>query len=319
MLEYDEDHTTALKKGLSVEPHLKLSANSEYQIKLHQLFPYMKHGNQLPLFLLPSERVQVQIFWTDALTNRLALSGSQDAQAGESLNIKKTSCKLIADYVFYDGETMEQFRQEASKGLTFEYFDYRLSKQSLDNAQVLNNVRNVGGNGMVVNKVLYAYENPNRDCTSLVGQFGAVGMEVDGSSVKDLESNLFMNSEFLYPQFVNNHARHFHNLKEASGMIPFITREAYSGQGANGLCSDAELLFEGRTQSTELAKNFFWNGFLTANLNKRVDNRGIDLHTKAGGMDDLSTSTKTSYTQRCWLEVKRYVVINDGHLECYYV
>ena len=212
---------------------------------------------------------------------------------------------------------MEKFKND-NKELTFQYIDYRLSKQSLTNAQTLNNVRNVGGNGMVVNKLLYNFENTNDDSKLLTGKYGSQGLRPDGDSVHKLSSNVFINSEFLYPQFVDNTARHFHNLKETTGMIPFISRQAYSGEGIRGIVANADNLLVGLNQEGMFSGRYFWNGFNLTNLNKRIDNRGIDLHVKAT-MPDISASAKTTFTQRCWLEIQRYVVIKDGHLECYYV
>tara|TARA_R110001592_G_scaffold59766_6_gene181472 strand:- start:367 stop:1818 length:1452 start_codon:yes stop_codon:yes gene_type:complete len=330
--EYDQLGGTYNLQGLSGEEHLKMSSKSEFQIKLHELFPYMKAGNTLPLFLLPNERVQVQLFWTD-LTDRVALPHAAAAHVAEQLEIDQARTKLISDHIFYDGDTMAKFEASNKSGLTFEYIDYRLSKQSLVSRSASgvdwdaqydtkNNVRNIGGNGMIVEKVFFAYEEPNRNCTRLLGKFGAAGMHITGAGAAStsavLKSNIFFNNEYLYPQEISNPARQFHNLKETGNMIPFITREAYSGEGGGGLSTTAEGAYEGLTIQHELASNFFWNGFNLKGQNKRVDNRGLELHTNATEMADLKALAIGSYTQRVWLEIKRYVIIKDGHLECYF-
>ena len=315
-LDYDTHETP---KGLMADPHLKHSAGSQFQIKLHQLFPYMKAGNQLPLFMLPDERIQVQLFFNDE-KERIAMdkNGADADLHLESLELDRKQCKVIADYIFYDGETMEKFKND-NKSLTFQYIDYRLSKQSLTNTQTQNNVRNVGGNGMVVNKLYYCYNDPNDTAkTQLTGKTGVVATRTAGDGKEVLSSNVFINSQFLYPQFVDNTARHFHNLKETQGMIPFISRQAYSGEGSRGISNVAAQYFEGFPQADQFSGRWFWQGFNLSNLNKRVDNRGIELHTKAV-MPDISASAVTSFTQRCWLEIQRYVVIENGHLETYYV
>ena len=314
-------------KGKNVEEHLRLSSGSEYQIKLHELFPYMKEGNQIPLFMLPNERIQVQLFW-DTETSRLALDATDAAadKQDQALEIDQTRTKLISDHIFYDGETMASFAEKASSGLTFEYIDYRLSKQSLSNHsasggdfdasyETKNNVRNIGGNGMVVNKVFFAYEDPNKDARSLLGKYGAVAV----GDNQTLTSNIFVNNQFLYPQDIKNPARQFHNLKEVGNMIPFITREAYSGEGVGGLADTAAAYIAGHSPKSQFSGRFFWNGFLLKGLNQRVDNRGLELHTNADTMADLKTSPIRSYTQRAWLEIRRFVVIKDGHLDCYFM
>ena len=318
-LEYSEMVPVALAEGaqgLSVQPHLLNSAESTFQIKLSDLFPYMKAGNQIPLFLLPNEKVQVVLYWanTDG-TDRFGISqGDETAgRTDEAITLTQGKCKIIADYTFYSNDLMNEFRDEYKNGMQFQYNDTRLSKQSLSVANCLNNVRNLGGNGMVVDSVVWCYNDDAGNELNLLGDCVGEAPAVDGTSRSLLTSNLFINSEFLFPQSVSNPARHFHNLKEASGMIPFISRECYSGQGIEGLVSGAGVhAFEGRSQTGNISGEFFYQGFRTSGLSQRIDNTGIKLHSDAimGG---------AAKVQRAWLDIKRYVVISDGHLECYYV
>lgn len=303
------------REGLSTRPVIRNKAEPEFQLKISDLFNYCKAGNQLPLAFLPDERIQIVLYWSDE-AKRLALPSSSDASSPASFQIKKADCKFIADYTYYSGEIMEEMREEFSGGMEFEYTDYLLSKQSVNQARALNNVRNLGGNGMVVDSVLWSMNVDSFDDTSLLGRFtGEAPTALGGSGNLDrnvMTTNLFMNSEFLYPQDIKNPARQFHNLKEAEGMVPFVSRTLYSGQGDEAMSNANSTQYEGRGQSTDLAGKFFHQGFRTSGLSTRVDNRGVDLHMSAP-MEDRT------FTQRAWLEVKRYVVISDGHLECYYV
>lgn len=304
------------RRGLSTRPVIRNRAEPEFQLKLHDLFNYCRAGNQIPLFLLPDERIQIVLYWSKEVSERLSLPASSDASAGASFQIKKQDCKFIADYTFYSGEIMEKFRDEFAQGLTFSYTDYLLSKQSVNQAGALNNVRNLGGNGMVVDSILWSMNVDDFGDVSLLGKYtGETPTILGGAGNLDknvMTTNLFVNSEFLYPQDLTNPARQFHNLKEAEGMVPFVSRTLYSGQGGEAMSNDPRVRFEGRAQSTDLAGKFFHQGFRTSGLSTRVDNRGIDLHMSA-------PMEARTFTQRAWLEVKRYVVISDGHLECYYV
>lgn len=329
--EYNLSTSASYTKGLVPKQFITADKEPVFSIALHELFPYLKEGNQLPLYMMPNERIQVQLFWDNNAgkndnMNRLAIADG--ATADVASEIDKNTCKIIADYVFFDGESMSQFAEQ-NKDLTFSYFDYRLSTQTLsasettvaDNQTVKNPVRNIGGNGMFVSKVYVGYENPNETETHILGRFNSIGMDTTagGDARQDLESNLFMNSEFMYPQTVKNSARQFHNLKETTGMVPFITRQAYSGEGVGGLVGNvATMKFGGRQQNTQLAHKFFYQGFLTRGRNARVDARGIDLHMVAP-LPSLNTSTIKSYNQRAWLEIRRYATITNGHLETYYV
>ena len=305
-------------QGLSVQPILLNRAQPEFQIKLHDLFNYCKAGNQLPLFLLPNERIQVVLYWADPNgQDRLSMSSQDNAKVTSSFTINKDLCKFIADYTFYDGDIMDKFRGEYEKGLTFAYTDYRLSKQTLDQTTALNNVRNIGGNGMVVDAVLWDYSlSPTvLDAVNLYGTFQSdAPKELGGAGKNDIElltSNLFINSEFLFPQDITNSARQFHNLKEAEGMVPFIPRALYGKQGQEAVNNEADYQLEGR-KIDGLAGRSFHQGFRTSGLAQRIDNRGIDLHSS-------TTMTAGSYDQRAFLEIKRYAIISDGHLETYFL
>ena len=301
-------------QGQNVQSHLLNTSESTYQIKLHELFPYFKAGNQMPLFLLPNERIQVVLYWAETLgTNRLCISQADEtaARIDEIISLTQGKCKFIADYTFYDGELMDKFRQDYEKGMRFNYTDTRLSKQTVIVADAVSNVRNVGGNGMLVDSVVWNYQTPGSEL-NLIGAFNASAPSVVGVSRELLTSNLFINSEFLFPQSVTNPARHFHNLKESTQSVPFITRQCYSGQGIEGLVSGVTThAFEGRNQAAELGGEFFHQGFRTSGLGRRIDNSGIRLHS--------SCVLPANSTQRAWLDIKRYLVISDGHLETYYL
>jgi hypothetical protein len=398
----------ANRTGMSAQAVLLNTAEPEFQLKLHDLFGYCRAGNQLPLFLLPDERVQVVLYWANTdQEDRLAVNVADDGSLTEKLPITKEKCKFIANYTFYDGKIMDKFRDEYAGGLTFAYTDYRLAKQSVTGGEAgrlktftitnggtsftdgthtgvsivggsgnggvatvvisgnavtsitptkagrsykvgdtillsggtpgigsgtgtditvatigsagtsINNVRNLGGNGMVVDSVVWQYADDEQVGDELLGRYtGETPADTDGlageTDVRPLTSNLFINSKFLFPQDISNPARQFHNLKEAESMLPFVSRCLYSGEGDEALVDDSNHVYEGRSQFTALKGAFFHQGFRTSGLAQRINNQGIDLHSDAILDDD-------TYTLRAWLEIKRYVVINDGHLESYFV
>ena len=328
----EQNLATGNQQGYSMQPTQLNVRRPEYQIKIHDLFNYCKEGNQLPLFLLPNERIQIVLYFAETADNssRLAVAAQDDANVAEAITISRNDCKFIADYVFYDGEIMDKFAAEYTQGLTFAYTDYRLSKQSITAANALNNVRNIGGNGSIVNKVLMAQTTETypvaggaANGTYLMGKYNsqtpsALG-GVGNNEINLLTGNLFVNSQFLYPQFISNPARQFHNLKEAEGLVPYLPRQVYSGQGDGGLASSATTQFEGRAQDAQLGGLSFYQGYRLEGLNARVSNTGIDIHYNAveqPGAHDNATGTKV---HRAWLELKRYLVISDGHLESYFV
>ena len=303
------------RRGISTQPVIRNEAEPEFQLKLSELFNYCRAGNQLPLAFLPDQRIQVVLYWSDE-AKRLCLPANSAGESPASFQITKNTCKLISDHTFYSGEIMEKFRNEFARGLTFSYTDYLLSKQSVTQSTALNNVRNLGGQGMVVDSVLWSMNVDSLADTELCGRFTSETPSLLGGAgnldINPMTTNLFVNSEFLYPQDITNPSRQFHNLKEAEGMVPFVSRQLYSGQGFEAVSDDARVAYEGIGQQTSLVGNFFHQGFRMSGLSTRVDNRGIDLSMSAT-MDD------EQFTQRAWLEIKRYLVISDGHLEVFYV
>ena len=287
------------KQGLNVQQHLRNSQESTFSLSLNDLFPYLKSGNQLPLFMMP--RVQLELYWTSDASKSRCVSPT----TGSSFEIKQT--QFFADYLFYDGEFMENYR-EKNPELSFTYIDYRLSKNSITQAQALNSVRNVGGNGMLVTKVFHGYEvnkaNPDED---LLGPYVAVAPEKVGATAQrgDLTQNLFFNNEFLYPQNVTNSAVHYHHLISAEGAPAYVSRAAYSGEG-EGITTDD---LAGLGQDGELLGQNFWQGFKLIG-NDRLDSKGIDLHAKI----DISGDA----VNRVWLEVLRYATLTNGKMNVFY-
>ncbi len=318
--EYCDSAVAGARQGLSVRPELLNSKSPEFRIKLHDLFEYCRQGNQLPLFLLPDEQLEVVLYWADAVdySSRLAVSKGDDANVAQPVLITKSKCKMIADYVYYAGDIMDEIRSEFSRGMTFSFTDYRLSQQSVSGGvggTSIGNTRNIGGNGMAVSSVYWGHQL-DRNGTFLIGPYNSLVPTADGTAGgkarTPLKSNLFVNGEYLYPQDITNPARQFHNLKETAGMIPFVPRCLYSDEGSDALTIDASYEFEGRPQRSQFSGEFFHQGFRLSGLSQRIDNRGIDLHSDC----EMGAGT---YNLNAWIEVKKYVVITDGHLECYYV
>ena len=309
--EYDED--VGASQGLSVKKHLLTSSLSTYALSLHELFPYLKSGNQLPLYMMPT--VQIELFFRPASD----LARMCDPAEG-GLTYEINSPQLFADYLFYSGEFMADYQQK-NNNMTFSYIDYRLSKNSQTVGQAANSVRNLGGNGMQVTKVLTSFQGkPTTIESSLMGDYNAIAPTKNGDQRRDFTSNLFMNSKFLFPQKVTNSATHFHHLISAQGVPAFVSRDTYCGEGG-GLDSSIYGEFEGVKLSDgvdgaagSFAKGMaglsFWQGFRN-NTGERVDSRGIELHNEI--------VTAASVTQRAWLEILRYATLVDGELEVYYV
>lgn len=300
------------RQGLSVEDHLLNEKESTFALSLHDLFPYLKSGNQLPLFMMP--RVQVELYWSDIVGNGRLCSQTETLAADIQTQFPVKSVSIFADYLFYGGEFMAEYKQK-NADLTFSYIDYRLSKNSLEDTKtgtVAQSIRNVGGNGMQVIKTFtqFAPQHAAADIKLLVGKYAALGGAVIGAKGErqKLTTNLFFNNEFLFPQSVDNPAVHFHHLISAEGAPAYISREAYSGEG-NCIVKLGTHDYMGLEQRLNLQGKNFWQGH-RLNNGSRIDSKGIDFHSKG----DLAVATE----QRVWLEILRYARLSPTGMQTFY-
>jgi hypothetical protein len=290
-----------------------------YQLSLSELCPFLRH-NQLPLYMM-KEQVSLELHFTpvgDTSTH----TGRVHIKTGETVTtafpIDFNKIRVIADYIFYPQELMLQYAK-ANSVLNFTYADYRLSKYSRSKAELeLQGIRNIGGAGRIVNKIIWGTQNEVKG-TGLLNNYAAVSPSVDygsgAASKNDTATfNIKYNDTFEFPIDVVNPARHFHNVNQAEGMVPFINRQEYCKEGTS-LSSRTFLGTSiGATADTSLSGNFFWcSQRLTAQ--QRINSRGIELYFKYSGIDAPSSG---GYVQRVFLEVMRTATLSNGYTECYF-
>lgn len=298
------------RSGLSCENHLINNNESSFALSLHDLFPYLKVGNQLPLFMMP--RIQVELYWSDILGGGRLCSQTLTTAADLDSQFPVKSVSIFADYLFYDGQFMADYKEKNSD-LQFSYIDYRLSKNTLTQTKTgTAAVRNVGGNGMQVMKAFTGFnpEDDGADIKLLLGKYVAQSGKVngaDGGRTK-LTSNLFYNNEFLYPQAIVNPAVHFHHLIGTEGAAAYVSREAYSGEG-NCIAKLDHHAYMGLDQRDNLQGKNFWQGCKLHN-GARIDSKGVDIHT--------TLDTDTNSVQRVWLEILRYAQLVNGQMSTFY-
>ena len=299
--------------------------NPTFSVKLFDLFPFLKSGNQIPLFMLGSDRVQIEIYFTKLTsTGRMSLSKEDEGETGHEFKIDQSVCELVSDHIFYPGQ-MDKWAN-MNKDLTFQYFDYVLSRQNIksasdntDNSKV--NVRQIGGAGRIVTRVYAFYEPTGTDADDrgILNKYQAKGMKKDGEGTGKLESNLFYNERFLFPINVKNNARHYHNLRDAEMKQVFIPDELYCGQDMflPNTADGGEYHYDGRTQD-QLRSSQFYQGF-RLNRGERVGTKGIEITmnatTQAGDDEGLKNA---SYLQKVYQEQLRYATLNNGQLEVFW-
>ena len=279
----------------------ELKQAPEFQVSLADLFPFLRF-NSLPLYMF-DEQISIELFFnTNDDTRMVGPSGTA------STTINTAGLKLVADYIYYDGETMEQF-QNANRDMNFQYVDYQLNKRTLTQAQAqTKQILNVGGAGRLVSKTFSSMSNDTADLTSILNVYHSEGPTITVSSgarqMGILTSNLRYNDKYLYPLDRVSNAIHFHDITSAESMVPHVSRDMYSG-GGEGLTAEE---FNGQRQDVNLKAQFYWQAH-RLNRNERINSRGIEYEQQYSSMG------VGPFTQRTWIEVIKQAQLKNGILD----
>jgi hypothetical protein len=188
---------------------------------------------------------------------------------------------------------MEAYSRQ-NQNMTFTYMDYFLSKQGFSATTGTNveQIRNIGGAGKIVTKTFVALSRDSEDEDFLLNNFSSVSCSQATTFSGSLVANLKYNGHFLYP----------HDVAQAEGSLPFVTRAEYSDENASDITGSK---FETRIQTDSLTGKFFRQAY-RLNRSERVNSRGIELfHT-------YKTLITGSYTQRCWVESVKMANLSNG-------
>lgn len=286
----------------------KESNKPTYSVLLADLFPFLK-TNQLPLFMM-SEQVSVHLTFQDRRSNNESdrLCATSTTALAKDATLVRGDCQLIADYIFYPQDLMEQYRQ-ANANMSFSYVDYQFVKRTVSVAEYTAGlIQNIGGAGRIVNKVFVAAQDTDRRQDSLLNKYVAEGPVISDTSTGKVTTNLKYNDNFLYPIDVSNDARHYHNVFQSEGRVPYISRDLYRGEGQLTIDNTDQdkpgASFEGYPADDNLRQKFFYTAY-RLNKGERVNSRGIELY-------DTRTTITQAATLRVWLQIMRVASLKDG-------
>lgn len=284
-----------------------------YSVLLADLFPFLK-TNQLPLFMM-SEQVSIHITFTprqsDTTSERVCLTSGKTLT--KDVVLVRNDCQMIADYIYYPQDMMEQYRQ-ANSTMSFNYVDYQFVKRTVSSSEFSSQlIQNLGGAGRIVNKVFVAAQVTSNKQAALLNNYAAEGPTISTSSTGVVTTNLKYNDNFLYPIDVSNDARHYHNVFMSEGRMPYVSRDLYRGEGqlatdqttTKGACA-----FEDYSATVGLRQKFFYTAY-RLNKGERVNSRGVELF-------DKRTTMGGAATLRAWLQVVRIATLRDGMFEMGY-
>ncbi len=316
-LENGRDYDSATPGGTSnlvVQDWADVNNAPVFQIALSDLFPMLKQ-TQLPLYMM-NEQVSIELTFEPVAVNRVCIPNGGTSVAA---TIVQTECKMIADYIYYPQELMDSYRQ-ANNVISFNHFDYRHSKLSVSATSTsgTTQIRNLGGAGRIVTKVVTGIQSDSASNVSVLNQYHSISPErhysfgqapAAANKNGSLTVNLRYNDKFLYPIDVTNPARQFHNTAQAEGMVPFVTREEFCAEGV-AMTNDT---YEGHIQNSGDAGDepgiigrFNWLSY-RLNRNERVNSRGLEYYFKYEGLNNSS-----KYTQRTWLELAKLTTLSGG-------
>ena len=295
---YVDDGT--VNDNMQLPTYLSAQKTPVFQISMSDLFPFLKM-NQLPLYML-RDPLFVELSLVSA-TSKKRLSLNAAEATDKTYNIDLNNVHMIIDHIYYPAEQMEAYAA-ANPQITLSYHDYSLSKQSLVPAAAVNNIRNIGGAGRIVTKIIHSMGNVTDNGET--NPFNAYQSEFPDGGGLNINLNVRYNNEFLYPIDVTNTARIYNLTTLAEGMTPFTSRDGWNREGQATVVDE----IVGYTQSTFLAGNNFYQAH-RLNRNERVSGKGIELYTK---YDTLSGS---NYVQRAWVEYLKIATITNGLLDVY--
>lgn len=281
-----------------------------YQIPLSELFPFLKM-NQLPLYMM-KEEVTIEIFFQDNQKLRACIGAS--GTADQTYTVNTTDCQMIADYIYYPQEMMLAY-QSANPKMSFSYVDYRIARHTVIGASGTTNTQilNVGGAGRVVNKLFFGLSTSGVDQTSILNNFCAQGVQAPdlaGTTADrygEFTHNVKYNDHLLYPVDIKNRARVYHNITQAEGGVPFISKSEFTDEG--DLATPSK--FMGQVVDTSIENQSF---YVEDRLNRgeRINSRGIELYNTWNYLQD-DADTK-NFTLRCWLELVRFATLEQGYM-----
>tara|TARA_R110000765_G_scaffold12698_2_gene39047 strand:- start:998 stop:2392 length:1395 start_codon:yes stop_codon:yes gene_type:complete len=291
------------QSGLQPWNFQRLSNTPEFQLSLADLFPFLRY-NSLPLYLF-DEPISIELHFEPDPAKR-TVGELSDASSKFNINFA-TGIKLIADYIYYDGETMEQFAN-ANSNMNFQYVDYQLNKRTLTQAQAqTKQILNIGGAGRLVPKMFWALSDNAANASNLYNQYHSQAPSKTGANMGTLTTNLRYNDRYLYPLDRVSNSIHFHDITSTEAQQPNISRDMYSG-GGDGITGQKYIgIGQNHANHGIKGKSFYQANRL--NRNERINSRGIELELS------YSSVPAGTYTHRAWIEVVRQATLKNGILD----
>ncbi len=284
---------------MKTRPELNINSGPIFSILLSDLFPFFDKMKTFPLYAC-EDQINIELHFSNNVDRAI-----KSTAGNANFEIDTNEIKMVADYIFYPEEIMEQ-QLKTFNGIKWNYQDYRLSKFSVTDGDIAQGTRrNIGGAGLRVSKIFSILSDGNASTSgTLLSSYNGIY----GEPAAELKININYNNKDLFTFDKSNPAAIMFHLSEAGGSMVHLNKQEYSNSGT---WFDDDKKYEGYTMKDNLAGKLFYTGF---NLikNERINEKGIEY---VYSNDDITGGT---YTQRVYLEIARYAILENGHLTCYY-
>lgn len=279
-----------------------------YSIFLGDLFDIF-NGNNLPLYMLTDE-ITIELYTSESANKRtwIGSGGAND----HNFRLEQSQVKMVYDTIYYDGETMEKYRQRVNRtGLTMSYVDYRLTRRTGPVNTFSSIVQNLGGAGRLVDKVILGLTDSSQTGAQneivILNNYVAIA---NGQVGAPLTLNIRYNDRDEFTRDLDNPAVQLNESRVAEQGAPmYVTTSEYSSilQPTSITSNNIET----RDTRTGLQGSLVWNSF-RLKRGERVNNQGIDLVYKTGivGVD--------AHELKVWLALRKVARIENGLLTCYF-
>jgi hypothetical protein len=283
---------------------ITLEGEPVFSVSVADLFPFLRF-NQLPLYMI-DQQISIELYFQPEATKKRCVHKKTDEAQGQTWKINETQVKFVADYIYYDGDLMEQYRN-ANRVMNWTYTDFRLNKRSFTQAQLQDRVvMDVGGAGRLCNKIIttcaLTLGTPD---TSLTNEYNSIAPAIANNNNGVFTNNLIYNDNRLYPIDRTNSALHFHDLVQTEQNIPHISRQMWAKEGGSLSTNMKYMNYEPSSSTEGLNGKFFYTGY-RLNRNERVNSRGVQLEFK------YSTILAGNYIHRTYLELVKTATLNNG-------
>ena len=288
------------KVPTTVHANQNLVDGSEFILDLADLFTSLRL-TQLPLWLI-DQPVIIELFLEPKNTSRLCTPQGQ-ANIPEFI-VDPDSPLLIADYIYYDAETMNQFA-ENNKFMELPFFEHQLINTNVNYHNgngTPSFTRNLGGASKAVASIKICHTDLTGDLSdSLINRYKSdVEEDIGGDRVS---YNVKINDRFLFPVKISNPSEQYVNSMTNEGMALNLTGRDYVKN--LGCKYTTKELIELHDQEVELAGSKRWMSIFNVG-GERINNRGIELHI------DVTSGTDKNLNQLVWIQMSKTLELAGG-------